>query len=69
MVGAVRGVEEVEEDEVVGTDISTNTLATSQWHDNGSQLASRPGSVSSRPGSGHLAPPNIRRRITSWDSD
>ena len=54
--------EEMEEVEV-GTDISTNTLATSQWQD------SRPCSVTSRPASGRLAPPQHRRTITSWDSD
>ena len=61
------------------TDLSSNTLGTSQWQENGS-YHSRPGSAatlgsftgySSRPQSaqrpGPVAPP--RRRLTSWDSD
>ena len=65
------------------TDLSSNTLGTSQWHENGS-YHSRPGSAatlgsftgySSRPQSAHretvrhgpVAPP--RKRRTSWDSD
>ena len=62
------------------TDLSTNTLGTSMWGDNGSFHTSRPGSAttlqsghSSRPGSGQLRdrlkPPQPRPRITSWDSD
>ena len=65
------------------TDLSSNTLGTSQWQENGS-YHSRPGSAatlgsftgySSRPQSAHretirpgpVAPP--RKRRTSWDSD
>lgn len=65
------------------TDLSTNTLGTSMWGDNGSFHTSRPGSAAtlqsgpnsrpgSRPGSGQprgLQPPQPRTRITSWDSD
>ena len=63
------------------TDLSTNTLGTSMWGDNGSFHTSRPGSAgtlqslaNSRPGSGArlergLQPPVPRPRITSWDSD
>ena len=62
-------------EEEVGTDLSTNTLPTSQWVDNGSEHTSRPcsantfPSLNSRPASGHLAPPLHRRMTTSWDSD
>ena len=61
-------LEEVEVEEVEGgTDISTNTLATSQWQDSRPCSATTFPSVSSRPVSGRLVP--HRRTITSWDLD